>query len=330
MSTSSLVSAFFDDLCLVYRMDSNSACRVQIRVPAYVSKMDDGYEDYHVTTELNWVLDKNTICFIDLLSDLDAALKHGSKQEMAVTFLDKRCNRYAEIASDSALLDAFDQYWEGRKLPLTVTVSEDVDTQVGTIVCSVEEQSQVVNPSQSKELAKATTPSDQPQPSEPPAKALASFDKLEPPADPWGEFDEIEYVGVSDEKENYKDLVSDDEVDDPDYIPSSEEDDDNDLTVNDEKGCDPLTHVTDVENPKIEVGVTFEDGHCFKRCIRQYAVLNEVELAARHCNSTRYRAYCKAKRCRWRIHASRMQDGRTWKVCVYILPQYVYTILLCV
>jgi hypothetical protein len=37
--------------------------------------------------------------------------------------------------------------------------------------------------------------------------------------------------------------------------------------------------VTDLENPTIGIGVTFEDGDTFKRAIRQYAVLHEFEIA---------------------------------------------------
>lgn len=73
----------------------------------------------------------------------------------------------------------------------------------------------------------------------------------------------------------------------------------------------------DLENPTIAVGVTFEDGNTFQRAIRQYAVLNEFEIAAHYHESTRYRGVYKGKRsktkkCRWRIHASQLQDGKTW------------------
>ncbi|WVZ79464.1 hypothetical protein U9M48_027039 [Paspalum notatum var. saurae] len=114
-----------------------------------------------------------------------------------------------------------------------------------------------------------------------------------------GECDEIEYVGVDDEKANYRYLVSDDDVADCDYYPDSDEEAKDPLAVDDKKG---------------EEGVTFEDGTYFKRCIRQHAVLNEVELAVPYSECTRYRAYHKAKRCRWRIHASQLQDGRTWMI----------------
>jgi hypothetical protein len=51
-----------------------------------------------------------------------------------------------------------------------------------------------------------------------------------------------------------------------------------DLVVDDTVGCETIVHVTDFENPKIEVGVTFEDGKCFKKAIRQYAVKGEYEI----------------------------------------------------
>jgi hypothetical protein len=92
-----------------------------------------------------------------------------------------------------------------------------------------------------------------------------------------------------------------------------------DLVVDDTVGCETIVHVTDFENPKIEVGVTFEDGKCFKKAIRQYAVKGEYEIAAPYSEATRYRGYCKAKKCKWRIHASQLQDGRTWQVCSVLL-----------
>lgn len=65
------------------------------------------------------------------------------------------------------------------------------------------------------------------------------------------------------------------------YQPSdSDIDEVDDLFVDDETGCEEVEHVTNLENPTIACGVTFEDGHTFKRAIRQYAVLNEFEIAA--------------------------------------------------
>ncbi|EEE53051.1 hypothetical protein OsJ_35784 [Oryza sativa Japonica Group] len=216
-------------------------------------------------------------------------------QELTVTFWDKRVGRDVEICYDVVLLEAFNQYWDVRKLPLQVTR------------CSHKKGS---HQKKSKSRDKAT-------------------DQSMPNPNPWGEFDEVEYVGVSDERENYNELVLDDEANDLDYTPEEsdgdEENDDpvDDLEVNDNRGCELLIHITDVDNPRIEVGVTFEDGLCFKKCMRQYAVLKEVELAVPYSEATRYRAYCKAKKCKWSIHASRLSDGRTWQAChlFYWIPE---------
>ena len=78
---------------------------------------------------------------------------------------------------------------------------------------------------------------------------------------------EVEYVGLDDE-----------------LVGESFEDD---LVVDDTLGCETIVHVTDYENPKIEVGVTFEDGACFKRCIRQYAVMGEYKTAAPYCEGNK-------------------------------------------
>ena len=144
------------------------------------------------------------------------------------------------------------------------------------------------------------------------SKTASNIEESPTNDDPWGENDETEYVGVDDEKVFHVDLISDDE-NEFDCIPDSDEDND-DCAVDGEQGCEIVDHVTDLENPKIEVGVTFEDGQTFKRAIRQYAILNEIEIAAPYNEAKRYRGYCKAKKCKWRIHASQLQDGRTWMV----------------
>ncbi|EEE69430.1 hypothetical protein OsJ_28815 [Oryza sativa Japonica Group] len=269
-------------------MDPNSACRVVINVVAYVEYMDNGSQDYHVSSVIKWVVDKDVTCWIDFMKDLD----------------------------DETIREALNQYWDVRKLTVQVTVSEG-GMPCTQIVSCVEEASTVVPlsvilPTQESQAKNVPTKKHRK------AKDKGS-DHAIPNPNPWGEFDEVEYVGVSDEKENYNDLVSDDEANDPEYTPEDDGDEENDepvddLEVNDNRGCESLIHITDVENPRIEVGVTFEDGLCFKRCMRQYDVLKEVELAVPYSEATRYRAYCKAKRCRWRIHASRLLDGQTWQI----------------
>ena len=129
--------------------------------------------------------------------------------------------------------------------------------------------------------------------------------------DPWGENNEIEYVGVDDEPVEPAGPASNIGFD---YIPDTDEEDNDDCAIDDEEGSDVVEHVTDLENSKIVVGVTFEDRDTFMRAIRQYAILNEVEIVARYNEAKRYRGYCKAKKCKWRIHVSQLQDERTWQI----------------
>lgn len=108
-----------------HRMDGSSACRVAVELGPFVEFTDNGRPKFHVTKKINWVLDRDTICWIDLMSDLDVEVKHGPAQELSVKFLDINAGRFAQIASDSALLHACDLYWEQRRLPLVVEVSDD-------------------------------------------------------------------------------------------------------------------------------------------------------------------------------------------------------------
>ncbi|EEC84276.1 hypothetical protein OsI_30741 [Oryza sativa Indica Group] len=195
------------------RMDCSSACRVCIRVGPYVEFTKNGRPEYHVSKNIKWIVDKDTVCWIDLMSDLDDEVIHSPQQVLNVKFWDKNANRYAQVASDRSLLDAFDMYWEMRRLPLFVDVSDDPRNRTEPCV----EQGNT-------------------EPQDVCTDIVLFTQQSQKPVDAWGENDEVEYVGVDDEKDKYKDLVSDDEEHDPDYEPGSDEDVD-DLAADDEQGC---------------------------------------------------------------------------------------------
>ena len=48
-----------------------------------------------------------------------------------------------------------------------------------------------------------------------------------------------------------------DDVEDSDYYPNTDLEDDDPLGVDDERGCEGVVHVTDIDNPKIAIGVIF-------------------------------------------------------------------------
>ena len=103
-------------------MDPTAACRVAIRVPGYVEHRPDGLDDYHVTANFMRVVDKGTTNWIDFSAMLAEEIVHGKDQALEVTFFDKTKDETVRVDSDSALLEAFEVYWESRRLPLIVDV----------------------------------------------------------------------------------------------------------------------------------------------------------------------------------------------------------------
>ena len=253
-----------------------------------------------------------------------------------------------DIDSDSSLLAAIDMYWDIRKLPLVVSVinqpSHENKSATDLTIVDMKTSQLLIYPIENKSAVVTSVASNT---EERPTNYLAydieerptnylAYDTEERPTnylaydteertadDPWGENDEIEYVGVDDEPVEPSSNTG------FDYIPDTDEEDNDDCIVDDEKGCEVVEHITDLENPKIAVGVTFEDRETFQRAIRQYAILNEVEIAAPYNEAKRYRGFCKAKRCKWRIHASQLQDERTWMVINLRVPfSYTYVAIL--
>jgi hypothetical protein len=84
--------------------------------------------------------------------------------------------------------------------------------------------------------------------------------------------------------------------------------------------ADPLeVHVIhDPENPNIVEGGRFPDIISFRKAIRHYAVKKGFEFGDLQTDPTRFIAKCKAEGCPWRIHASRIWDGKTIQVKVWV------------
>ena len=216
-----------------------------------------------------------------------------------------------EIASDQKLLHAIDMYWEIRRLSVQVHVMKKDDSNIISDIGRQQNMPCVLQQSTTPleiasahveppfEIASAHV--------EPPLEIASSLP--EPPPQVAWVGDDVEYVGLNDEA-SYEVLISDDESDG--VVVGDGLDDD--LVVDDERDCESIIHATDLQNPTIQVGIIFGDGDTFKKAIRQYVIKGIYEIAAPYSEATRYRGYCKAKRCKWRIHASQLQDGRTWQV----------------
>lgn len=288
--------------CYCSRMDCSSACRIALHVSDYVEFRDDGRQLTHGTRNFELVVDRDTTNFKDLSDDVAVEVKHGTNQGMNLTFWNKEISAYSTLTSDSTLMAALDMYWEYRRLPLTVMIYDTIPLENSHQQAS--QSTDIVAESGSIE-----------------AKAKKAKKSIDDDDEPWVD-DEEEYVGINDELPYMSDVEANKKSD---YAESDSDSSGTDeLLINDEAGCDVLEHVTNLENPTIALNMTFEDGDTFKRAIRQYAVLNEFEIAAPYSEKTRYRGYCKGKQskgksCKWRIHASELQDEQTWQVGISML-----------
>jgi hypothetical protein len=318
-------------------MDSSSACRLYVRIPNYAEVTDDGSTTVDPINYLNLVVDRDRTNVKDITDEIATGMKLGTNQGMPISFWNKRMSKFCSLSSDALLMEAMNLYWDMRRVPLYVDVHDTVTMEYSQSVSMEPCVSQgnasalAVIPSEVVHLVDVQLDVDAAivHPSGPEVGAVSEqannvgarkskrCKKGKKVADegPWDE-DEVEYVGLNDEHPYLSDVEehSENEVQfDGDY------DQQDDLYVDDEAGCEIIEHMTDLENPTIGIGVTFEDGDTFKRAIRQYAVLHEFEIAAHYNESKRYRGVCKGKtsktkNCRWRIHASELQDGKTWQV----------------
>jgi len=292
-------------------MDPNSSYRLAVRVGAYVKLTDDDGREYCKACNIPKILDRDSTNWNDLLLEITTEIKLGSKQKLRVTYWDNMSHSYEEIDSDQKLLHAIDMYWDIRRLSVQVRVIRKDDEDHIHDIGRLENMPSVLQGS-------IDTPANQTsaQPSLETDSSIVEPQIQQISEVPWVE-DDVEYVGLNDE-----DPISDSSESEPDsdvdYACLEDE-----LVVEDACGSETIIHATDLENPKIEVGVTFGDRDTFMKAIRQYAIKGEYEISAPYSEATRYRGYCKAERCKWRIHVSQLQDGRTWEVLV-LLPDFVY------
>jgi len=287
-------------------MDPNSSYRLAVRVGAYVKINDDGSREYCEALNIAKILDRDISNWDDMLNELATDINLGCNHKLRVTYWDKMSRNYEEITSDQKLLHAIDMYWEIRRLSLQVCVIKKNDSEFMHDVGRQESMPCVLQGSTDAPAKQINA-----QPPLEIASPLLELQNQNSAAVPWVD-DDIEYVGLDDE-DPFKTLLSDssDSENNGDVECVGLEDD---LVVDDAWGCETIIHVTDLDNPTIAVGIIFGDGDTFKKAIRQYAIKGEYEITAAYSESTRYRGYCKAEGCKWKIHASKMQGESTWKI----------------
>jgi hypothetical protein len=101
-------------------MDSSNALRIAVRVPAYYEAFDDGRNVGHNATDFQLIRDRDTLNLSDLTGDVKAKLFIGKNQGFNLCYFNKYTQGYANLTSDASLMNAIENYWELRRLPLFV------------------------------------------------------------------------------------------------------------------------------------------------------------------------------------------------------------------
>lgn len=110
------------------------------------------------------------------------------------------------------------------------------------------------------------------------------------------------------------------------YIPSSdsdEEDSEYDFS-DDEEHQDPVpphepVQVHNNNDPPMNVGAIYANMNVFRLALAQHSIKHEFEYDIETSEPGRFRAHCRAKSegCKWRIHASKIQDDVSIQVNTY-------------
>ncbi|TVU01872.1 hypothetical protein EJB05_52660, partial [Eragrostis curvula] len=216
-------------------MDRNTACRIAVCVGPYV---DESCQEYNVTRNFRLVIDRDTANLKDLLSDLAVQVKHGNEHSMILTFWDKNMSSFVELKSDTCLLCALDMYWDVRKLPLSVTVTE-TETEISP-ACDQQCSGLATDHGEPPLLLEHNNVGDGSNTVDA-SKEGDAIKAIDGQASAWTD-DQIEYVGLNDEMP-YRHLLSDSESGtDSDYSLSDEDPDDVEH-VDDGPECVPNTWV---------------------------------------------------------------------------------------
>ncbi|WVZ85053.1 LOW QUALITY PROTEIN: hypothetical protein U9M48_032015, partial [Paspalum notatum var. saurae] len=79
------------------------------------------------------------------------------------------------------------------------------------------------------------------------------------------------------------------------------------IPVDDNESTEPLVD-WDRDNPDMSVGAVYPSMLDFRRALRQYAIVHEFQLGTEKSDPDRFRGYCKANGCPWKINAKTQAD----------------------
>ena len=89
--------------CPFFRMDSSSALRIAVRVPAYVEACDDGRNVQHSASDFQLILDRDTMNLKELTEDVAQKLSYGKKSGLQSVILRQAHQMLTNLTTDAAI-----------------------------------------------------------------------------------------------------------------------------------------------------------------------------------------------------------------------------------
>ncbi|GJM93607.1 hypothetical protein PR202_ga10175 [Eleusine coracana subsp. coracana] len=290
--------------------------------------------------EEDWVIDYHTYSLDNLLLDVRSRLMLGSKQDAVVYSKEKVTGAEVELKSTLDLMVSLSERKSDGKLCLFAQVVDKVEEQQicdsiviemnAAVLSSVmmthqfaaegassSHQSQIQEVGHGQPSASASCLSlqanvvDQPH-----GQGEIDWDNLQ--LEPILEGDATPMIS-DDEMFALLGLKADDEradrqanetraaVDDPPPVPDGVDLEGVVIPVNDVIPGEAVMHF-DRENPPMTIGSTYPSMDDFRMMVRQHAIKGEFELGTEKSEPDRFRGFCKADGCKWKIVARLVKD----------------------
>ncbi|WVZ71199.1 hypothetical protein U9M48_019814 [Paspalum notatum var. saurae] len=249
------------------------------------------------------VVDADTCNFKDFVNEIVEKNPPRYNENVIVAHYDHSSAIYMEVKSDQDILEMFAKHVDTKVVDMSIAYTLPSETPQWPIVSTKSIDIQ---------CTEATTS----QPIQPSICQLDDDNYLLNPEP------ENEFVGV-DEEALYLSNASKTGVSHEDDTSKSESESDSDEDYDEEDGLvgkDPTPPAIvsyDKEDPPMVVGSTYPDWATFKLALSQHAIKHEFEYDTEKSDRRRLRVCCSRKveeGCRWRLHASTMDDEVTVKV----------------
>jgi hypothetical protein len=300
---------------------------------------------------IKWDVEIGSFSFELLMTRLNDDVKWSPSQCAVVWFFDKRLSKDVRLENQFKMDEMFDMYKDQMKCQIIVGVFDNTVSHVDEFdaleplcvlspdICTGSLQLSPLIPNRA--VSNANQPISKPNnAAEVPLEA-----ELEPDREPDREpdiFDNAEeYVGYDDEtmylaipptqplgsrQPSSSAQASSSPPPSPVHVYENADDVPVEAEVTD---ADPeeIHVIHDPENPEIVKGELFPDIVAFRKAIRHHAVKKGFKFKDIKTDKTRFIAKCKAEGCPWRIHASRLYDGKTIQVITCDLVILSYTLL---